>query len=80
MMITPRQIRAARVLLGWSQRQLADRAVVSVSTVKLIERALVHPRTDTVEAIERALERGGVQFLPGEGVRPRPRVGKSPKG
>jgi len=27
-MITPRQIRAARALLGWSQQQLADKAIV----------------------------------------------------
>lgn len=69
-MITPRQIRAARALLGWSQQELADRAVVSTNTLRQIELGQVDPRTSTLTAVQRALEKGGVEFLPGEGVRP----------
>ena len=38
-MITGAQVRAARALLGWSVRDLAQRAVVSIATVNLIESA-----------------------------------------
>ena len=72
-MITPRQIRAARALLGWSQQQLADEAIVSLNAVTRLEKGKVDSRTSTVSAIEKALTKGGVEFLAadvkGEGVR-----------
>ena len=72
-MITPRQIRAARGLLGWSQQELADRAIVSVNAVNRLERGLVDSRLSTLIAVEKALLKGGVEFIPasekGEGVR-----------
>lgn len=71
-MITANQIRAARAYLGWSQNELADRAIVSASTVRFIENERVDPRASTLTAIRRALEKGGIEFLPGEGVRPAP--------
>jgi len=43
-MITARQIRAARALLGWSQQNLADKAVVSLNAVTRPERGEVDPR------------------------------------
>jgi predicted transcriptional regulator len=72
-MITPRQIRAARALLGWSQQQLADHAIVSLNAVTRLEKGKVDSRTSTVAAIEKALTRAGIEFLSGgekgEGVR-----------
>jgi predicted transcriptional regulator len=72
-MITPRQIRAARALLGWSQQQLADKAIVSLNAVTRMEKGKVDSRLSTLTAIERALTKAGVDFLPagerGEGVR-----------
>jgi predicted transcriptional regulator len=72
-MITPRQIRAARALLGWSQQQLADKAIVSLNAVTRLEKGKVDSRLSTVSAVERALTKAGVDFLPagerGEGVR-----------
>jgi predicted transcriptional regulator len=72
-MITPRQIRAARALLGWSQQQLADKAIVSLNAVTRLEKGKVDSRVSTIAAIERTLSRAGVEFLPagekGEGVR-----------
>ena len=71
--ITPRQIRAARALLGWSQQQLADKAIVSVNAVARLENGKVDTRTSTLAAIETALTKAGAEFLPagqmGEGVR-----------
>jgi predicted transcriptional regulator len=72
-MITPRQIRAARALLGWSQQQLADKAIVSLNAVTRLEKGKVDSRLSTISAVERALTKAGVDFLPagerGEGVR-----------
>lgn len=72
-MITPRQIRAARALLGWSQQQLADKAIVSLNAVTRLERGTVDSRGSTIAAIEKALVKAGIEFLPvgdkGEGVR-----------
>lgn len=73
-MITARQIRAGRALLGWSQQELADRAILSRNAVAQMERGEVDPRTSTVEAVRRVLEKNGVVFIAaggrlGEGVR-----------
>lgn len=72
-MITPRQIRAARALLGWSQQELADRAIISLNALVRLENEKVDPRVSTVTAIETALRKAGIEFLgsdaSGEGVR-----------
>jgi predicted transcriptional regulator len=72
-MITSRQIRAARALLGWSQQQLADKAIVSLNAVARLENEIVDSRISTVQAIEKALAKAGIEFLDadqkGEGVR-----------
>jgi predicted transcriptional regulator len=72
-MISPRQIRAARALLGWSQQLLADNAIVSVNAVARLERGEVDPRMSTLMAVHKALTEAGIEFLPadvrGEGVR-----------
>lgn len=72
-MISSRQIRAARALLGWSQQELADRAIISLNAVVRIETDKVDPRASTLNAIENALKKAGIEFLgidsKGEGVR-----------
>ncbi len=73
-MISALQIRAARALLGWSQQTLADKAIVSLNAVKRLESRTSDPRMSTVLAIQHALEKAGIEFLPtdgrkGEGLR-----------
>jgi predicted transcriptional regulator len=73
-MISARQIRAARALLGWSQQDLADRAIISVNALRRLEGEQVDPRLSTIAAVKTALESAGVDFLSasgahGEGVR-----------
>ena len=72
-MITSRQIRAARALLGWSQQQLADKAIVSVNALARLERGEVDPRLSTLAAVQKALTEAGIEFqtadVKGEGVR-----------
>jgi predicted transcriptional regulator len=72
-MITSRQIRAARALLGWSQQELADKAIVSTNALIRLERGVVDSRLSTLTALQRALVKAGIEFIPedvkGEGVR-----------
>jgi hypothetical protein len=66
-------IRAARALLRWDQRRLADISSVSLPTVKRLEAkpGMLVAHGSTVAALRRALEDAGVEFMNGEqpGVR-----------
>lgn len=68
-MITQRQIRAARNLVGWTQARLASAAGLSVTAFNNIERGNARPRGETLKRIEQELIQGGVEFTDGEGVR-----------
>ena len=69
MIISSRQIRAARGLLGWTRTELADRAILSVTTVADIERGDVNPKVSTMAAITQVLEKSGIEFIRAEGER-----------
>ena len=63
-MITTQQLRAARGLLGWSQSELAERAGLSLPTVKRVETGTGPRVSDDARAkLERALEAAGIEFL-----------------
>jgi transcriptional regulator with XRE-family HTH domain len=62
-MISGKQIRAARALLGWKQRELAAAAGLSEVSIKNAERGVVDSRGSTLNAIQRAFDRAGVVFL-----------------
>lgn len=64
-MLTSAQIRAARALLDWSQRQLAEKSKLSVPTIKRMEGAMGPERSTeaNVDAVRRALEGAGIVFL-----------------
>jgi transcriptional regulator with XRE-family HTH domain len=75
-MLTSGQIRAARALLDWNQQKLAEESGVSLATIRRIESDREPDRTTSPnrEAIQRALENGGISFTArdatgGEGVR-----------
>jgi len=78
-MITPAQCRAARGLLDWSQRELADAACVGVSTVRQFEASERTARSATVEVIQRAFEEAGVIFVDANGDGPGVRLRKKHK-
>jgi transcriptional regulator with XRE-family HTH domain len=82
-MISIEQIRAARGLVGWSQTQLAEAAERSLPTIKRLERDDGEGPAvsdDVREAVRRALERAGVEFIAenggGAGVRLKKRSAK----
>ena len=56
------QIRAGRMVLGWSQTELATRAGVARPTVARIESFVMQPKLDTAEKIRSALRKAGVEF------------------
>jgi transcriptional regulator with XRE-family HTH domain len=65
-MIYPKQIRAARGLLGINQTELALRSEVSPGTVKRIEALSsddLRVTVDTLQRIQRALEADGIVFI-----------------
>jgi DNA-binding XRE family transcriptional regulator len=57
------QVKAARELLGWTLLDLGYRAGVSEPTISAFEQTLRTFRPSCVEAIKRALEAVGVEFI-----------------
>jgi predicted transcriptional regulator len=64
-MISVRQIKAARALLGWSQEDMARHSAVSYPTIARLESSDgdLGGRKDTAEKITAALEAAGVIFI-----------------
>ena len=71
-MITSRQTRAARALLGWTQETLAEKALVSLTALKRLEsESGLKVYETTRDQVRRAFEANGIVFLnsdQGEGV------------
>jgi transcriptional regulator with XRE-family HTH domain len=68
-LITSRQIRAARGLIGWSQSDLAAAAGLSRSTINGTEKGGGNPTRDLLVRLRKVFEQRQVEFLPQEGVR-----------
>jgi transcriptional regulator with XRE-family HTH domain len=71
-MPSPRQIRAARALLGWESGDLAKHTGLSRVTISNIETARTQPHEESISSIARALDAAGVEFLDHDGVRIKP--------
>jgi transcriptional regulator with XRE-family HTH domain len=71
-MITSRQSRAARALLGWTQETLADKARISLTALKRLESdSGLEVYESTRDQVRRAFEAAGIVLLStdkGEGV------------
>lgn len=71
-MITARQSRAARALLGWNQETLADKAQVSLTALRRLEsESGLRVYETTRDQVRRALEANGIVFMStenGDGV------------
>ena len=73
-MISPYQCKAARALLGWTQLKLAEKARITLDTVKRFERAKSDTRGQAMIKMEAAIREAGIKLLPpehgeGEGLR-----------
>lgn len=76
MSIVASQVRAGRALLGWSQLDLCEAATVSDKTLRDFEAEARQPRLATIEALRKALERAGVEFIEENGGGPGVRLRK----
>jgi transcriptional regulator with XRE-family HTH domain len=75
-LITGRQLRAARALIGWEQITLAKRSRVAIGTIRRMESfgGEIGSRTSTLSQVQATLEKAGIEFLNHDspGVRLRP--------
>ena len=74
-MITSDQIRAARALLRWSGKELAEKTGLGFSTLMRLEvlDGVPSAQAKTLETIQNAFEKAGIEFIgtpeDGAGVR-----------
>ncbi len=73
-MISAKQIKAARLFLDWDQRELAEKAELSLPTIQRMEKFGVdRSSAANAQKVQRTLELGGIDFIPenggGAGVR-----------
>jgi len=69
MIITGRQIRGARGLLGWSMEDLTAKTDVNRITIRQIESDQVQPQEKTLTKIFSVFDKHGIEFLEDEGVK-----------
>jgi transcriptional regulator with XRE-family HTH domain len=69
MIITGRQIRGARGLLGWGMEDLANKTGLTRITIRQIEAETVQPQEKTLTKIFALFDKHGVEFLPDEGIK-----------
>ncbi len=79
-MILASQLRAARSLLDWNQKDLAQASDLSLPTIQRMETlGLRRSSAGNVEKVQRAVEDAGVEFIDenggGPGVRIKNRIG-----
>ena len=76
--VTTRQVKAARALLGWSQGDLAERSAVSEPTIARLEAedGSLGGRPETVTKIISALAAAGIEFIPENGGGPGVRLSR----
>jgi DNA-binding XRE family transcriptional regulator len=65
--ITPGQCRAARALLDITQPELAEVAGLGLSTIVDFEKSRRDVSRAAVHAMQKALEKAGIQFIRGNG-------------
>lgn len=68
MQLEPAQVRAARALLNWSSKDLAERVGMSVNAINMIETGKTRPLSSNIAAIIEAFTAAGIEFLPNSGV------------
>lgn len=64
-MITASQMRAARAMLGWDQRELAERTGLSLPTIQRMEASedVIRGNVDSLMKLIAGLEEAGVELI-----------------
>ncbi len=67
MTISSEQVRAARMLLRWEQKHLAEASGVSLPAIKRLETipGQLRAQVNTADKIQKAIEAAGVEFTNG---------------
>ena len=68
-LVTTRELKAARALLGWSQSDLAKSSKVSLPTIARLESSAgeLGGRDETIAKLVKALSRAGIDFIDDNG-------------
>ena len=76
--VTSEQVRAARALLRWEQRDLAEASGVSLPSVKRLETqpGALAAQERTIMELRKALEKAGIEFIEENGGGPGVRLKK----
>lgn len=69
MSVSAQQIKAARALLDWTQKDLARLSGVSLPTIATIETGSANPRAETLTILRTTFENHEIDFLDDPGVR-----------
>jgi transcriptional regulator with XRE-family HTH domain len=77
--VTSAQLRMARAAVGWTVRDLANATGLHRNTITNIEIGRYAGDAKTLEVIEAALRKAGVEFIEENGGGPGVRLKKSPK-
>ena len=67
-MITPKQVKAARALAGWTAEELASQSALTADTIANIETGRTQAREGSLERIVKAFDMVGVEFIENRGV------------
>lgn len=64
MIVSHKQIKAARAYLEWSQQELADRSTISLETIRRLEQGRGFQQTSlaTLAKIEEAFSKAGIML------------------
>ena len=79
MPIKPEQVKAARLLVGWTRVKLAFRVGVSETSIAFFEEGIRIPSVLKLSVIHEVLESAGVIFVEENGEGPRVRLRKTAK-
>lgn len=74
MQISPKQIKLARISLGWTQAELAKNVQMDKSSIINLENGKNKPQMAKFEKIVSVLRRGGIEFIEGNGIRDRSEI------
>jgi transcriptional regulator with XRE-family HTH domain len=77
--MTSEQLRAARMLLRWEQKDIAEASGISLPAIKRLETipGPLAAQSRTIEAIRTALEKAGIEFIDEDGGGPGVRLRKA---
>ena len=67
--MTPEQIRAARAILKWSARELAEKVGLGLTTIQRMESdgGVGGALNRNVTAVQKVFEEAGIEFIPANG-------------